>query len=204
MKNDFKVLVGMLTDLGVAVSGILFGLSSVSKPVVAQVNDTTSSPAAETANRTEKSQQVNITGSIPLQSTINQALRSEIQVPMSEAITTAQNTAGGNSSVVAAFLSPLKGFLVYNIGVMSANNTLYKVIVDPGNGEVLYTSEGRQLNSFHQLMLLDTARNLEMKEDLDMVDSSAIGKDMVEDMVKVEANFGIIDNKKSSTASSSS
>jgi uncharacterized membrane protein YkoI len=152
MKNDLKVLVGMLTVLGVAVSGILFGLSSVLQPVVAQVNDTTSSPAAETANRTEKSQQVNITGSIPLQSTINQALRSEIQVLMSEAITTAQNTAGGNSSVVAAFLSPLKGFLVYNIGVMSANNTLYKVIVDPGNGEVLYTSEGRQLNSFHQLM----------------------------------------------------
>ncbi len=152
MKNDLKVLVGMLTVLGVAVSGILFGLSSVLQPVVAQVNDTTSSPAAETANRTEKSQQVNITGSIPLQSTINQALRSEIQVPMSEAITTAQNTAGRNSSVVGAFLSPLKGFLVYNIGVMSANNTLYKVIVDPGNGEVLYTSEGRQLNSFHQLM----------------------------------------------------
>src|SRR5919112_2249864 len=152
MKNHLKVFVGMLTVLGVAVSGILVGLSFISKPVVAQVNNTTSSPAPETVNRTEKSQQVNITGSIPLQSTINQALRSEIQVPMSEAIAMAQNTAGGNSSVIAAFLSPLKGFLVYNIGVMSANNTLYKVIVDPGNGEVLFTSEGQQLDSFHQLM----------------------------------------------------
>jgi hypothetical protein len=32
------------------------------------------------------------------------------------------------------------------------NNTLYKSIVDPGNGEILYTSEGRQLDSFHHMM----------------------------------------------------
>jgi uncharacterized membrane protein YkoI len=119
---------------------------------MAQVNNTTASQTAETAKITEKQHGANITGSIPLQSTIGQALRSEIQVPMAEAITTAQNTAGGNSSVVSAFLSPMKGFLVYNIGVMGANNTLYKLIVDPGNGEVLFTSEGRQLDSFHQLM----------------------------------------------------
>lgn len=151
MKNNSKLFIGMLV-LGVAVSSTLVGLIYSSQFVIAQVNNTTASPTVETVNRTQKQQQVNITGSIPLQSTISQALRSEIQVPMAEAITTAQNTAGENSSVVAAFLSPLKGFLVYNIGVMDANNTLYKVIVDPGNGEVLFTSEGRQLDSFHQLM----------------------------------------------------
>ncbi len=151
MKNNSKLFIGMLV-MGVAVSSTLVGLIYSSQFVIAQINNTTASPTVETVNRTQKQQQVNITGSIPLQSTISQALRSEIQVPMAEAITTAQNTAGGNSSVVAAFLSPLKGFLVYNIGVMGANNTLYKVIVDPGNGEVLYTSEGRQLNSFHQSM----------------------------------------------------
>jgi uncharacterized membrane protein YkoI len=146
-----KLFIGMLV-LGVVVSGILVGLTYNSQFVLAQVNDTTTSPTVETANRTEKQQQVKMTGSIPLQSTISQALRSEIQVPMTEAITTAQSTVGGNSSVVAAFLRPLKGFLVYNIGIMGANNTLHKVIVDPGNGEVLFTSEGRQLDSFHQLM----------------------------------------------------
>jgi hypothetical protein len=151
MKNNSKLFIGMLV-IGVAVSSTLVGLIYSSQFVTAQLNNTTASPTPETVNRAEKQQQLNITGSIPLQSTISQALRSEIQVPMTEAITTAQNTAGGNSSVVAAFLSPLKGFLVYNIGVMSANNTLYKVIVDPGNGGVLFTSEGRQLDSFHQLM----------------------------------------------------
>jgi len=151
MKNNSKLFIGILA-LGVAVSSTLVGLTYNSQFVMAQVNNTTASPTAETAKITEKQHGANITGSIPLQSTIGQALRSEIQVPMAEAITTAQNTAGGNSSVVSAFLSPMKGSLVYNIGVMGANNTLYKVIVDPGNGEVLFTSEGRQLDSFHQLM----------------------------------------------------
>jgi hypothetical protein len=109
-------------------------------------------PPAEPANMTEKSRQLNISGSIPLQSTVSQALRSEIQISMVEAITTVQNTTGENSSVVAAYLSPLQGFLVYNIGVIDANNTAYKLIVDPGNGEILYTSEGRQLDSFQHWM----------------------------------------------------
>jgi uncharacterized membrane protein YkoI len=151
MKDNSKLFIGILV-LGVAVSSTLVDLIYSSQFVIAQVNNTTASPTMETANRTEKQQQVNITGSIPLQSTISQALRSEIQVSMAEAIATAQNTTGGNSSVVSAFLSSLKGFLVYNIGVMGANNTLYKVIVDPGNGEVLFTSEGRQLDSFNQLI----------------------------------------------------
>jgi hypothetical protein len=151
MKNNSKLFVGILV-MGVAVSSTLIGLIYSSQFVMAQVNNTTASPTPETVDRAEKQQQLNITGSIPLQSTISQALRSEIQVPMTEAITTAQNTTGGNSSVVSAFLSPLKGFLVYNIGIMGANNTLYKVIVDPGNGEVLFTSEGRQLDSFNQLI----------------------------------------------------
>ncbi len=151
MNNNSKLFIGILV-MGVAVSSTLVGLIYSSQFVTAQPNNTTASPTPESINRAEKQQQLNITGSIPLQSTISQALRSEIQVPMAEAINTAQNTAGGNSSVVSAILSPLKGFLVYNIGVMGANNTLYKVIVDPGNGEVLFTSEGRQLDSFHQLM----------------------------------------------------
>jgi uncharacterized membrane protein YkoI len=139
--------VSIIILLGVFV-GLTFGLS----PVIAQVNSTAALPTYESANMTEKSRQLNISGLIPLQSTVSQALRSKIQVSMAEAITTVQNTTRENSSVVAAYLSPLQGFLVYNIGVIDANNTLFKLIVDPGNGEILYTSEGRQLDSFHHLM----------------------------------------------------
>jgi hypothetical protein len=152
MEKKLGLYASILAVSNIALLGVLVGLTFGLLPVIAQVNSTATLPTAEPANMTEKSRQLNISGSIPLQSTISQALRSEIQVSMAEAITTVQNTTGGNSSVVAAYLSPLQGFLVYNIGVIDANNTLYKLIVDPGNGEILYTSEGRQLDSFHHLM----------------------------------------------------
>ena len=153
MKRLSSLLIGMLIVFGVDLAGVLVGLTRGSASVVAQENNTAGSPTAETANLTGKPRHAeNITGSIPLQSTIGQALRSEIEVSMSEAVTSAQNNVGGNSSVVAAFLSSLKGFLVYDVAVIDSNNTVYKVIIDPGNGQILYTSEGRQLDSFHLLM----------------------------------------------------
>ena len=155
MKKSLKLLMYTLAVLTVTAAAAVFVTYNYSGYLaMAQANNTSTQMTQDTANITKKQQQqqVNITGSIPIQSTISQALRSEIQVPMDEALTTAQNAVGTNSSVVRAFLSPLKGFLIYNIGVISANNTLYKVIVDPGNGQILYTSEGRQIGSINQLM----------------------------------------------------
>src|SRR5918992_468922 len=152
MEKRLGLYTCMLALSNITLLGVLVSLTFGPSPIMAQVNSTAALPTAESANMTEKSRPLNISGSIPLQSTVSQALRSEIQVSMAEAITTVQNTTGENSSVVAAYLSPLQGFLVYNIGVIDANNTLYKSIVDPGNGEILYTSEGRQLDSFNHLM----------------------------------------------------
>ena len=152
MEKRLGLYTCMLALSNIALLGVLVSLTFGPSLIMAQVNSTAALPTAESANMTEKSRPLNISGSIPLQSIVSQALRSEIQVSMAEAITTVQNTTGENSSVVAAYLSPLQGFLVYNIGVIDANNTLYKSIVDPGNGEILYTSEGRQLDSFNHLM----------------------------------------------------
>jgi hypothetical protein len=80
-----------------------------------------------------------ITGSIPLGSTITGAISSKVKTTLSEAITTAQKTVGSNSSATLAFIRPLNGYLVYDIHVRNnSNNTRYAVIVDPGNGKVLY------------------------------------------------------------------
>jgi uncharacterized membrane protein YkoI len=152
MKKSLKLLMYTLAVLTVTAAALFVTYNYSGFLAMAQANNTSTQVTQDTANITKKQQQVNITGSIPIQSTISQALRSEVQVPMDEALTTAQNAVGTNSSVVRAFLSPLKGFLIYNVGVISTNNTLYKVIVDPGNGQVLYTSEGRQIGSINQLM----------------------------------------------------
>ena len=44
---------------------------------------------------------------------------------------------GSNSSAVAAFIHPERGFLVYDIFVLDPNDSIHRVIVDPGNGKVI-------------------------------------------------------------------
>ncbi|MGB0028493.1 MAG: PepSY domain-containing protein, partial [Nitrososphaeraceae archaeon] len=81
----------------------------------------------------------NITGSIPLGSTISGAISSKVKTTLSDAALVAQKAVGSNTSATLALLRPLNGYLVYDIHVRNnANNTHYAVIVDPGNGKVLY------------------------------------------------------------------
>jgi uncharacterized membrane protein YkoI len=81
----------------------------------------------------------NLTGSIQLGPTIKQAILSKVNISLDKAIPIAQQAVSSNSSVTSAFIRPLNGYLVYDIHVTNNNNnTLYAVIVDPGNGKILY------------------------------------------------------------------
>ena len=81
----------------------------------------------------------NTTGSIPLGSTISGAISSKVKTTLSDAVTIAQRAIGTNTSATLAFIRPLNGYLVHDVHVRNnANNTSYAVIVDPGNGKVLY------------------------------------------------------------------
>jgi hypothetical protein len=81
----------------------------------------------------------NITGSIPLDSTISGAIYSKVKTNLSDAVIIAQKAVGSNTSATLAFIRPLNGYLVYDVHVKNnSNNTSYAVIVDPGNGKVLY------------------------------------------------------------------
>jgi hypothetical protein len=131
--------------------------AGVSSEVLAQVGsssstgskDTTSTPAKTTTTTTIAgianqgnpltNALPNITGSIPLGSTIMGAISSKVKTTLSDAVITAQKTVGSNSSATLAFIRPLNGYLVYDVHVRNnSNNTPYAVIVDPGNGKVLY------------------------------------------------------------------
>jgi uncharacterized membrane protein YkoI len=81
----------------------------------------------------------NITGSIPLRTTISEAIFSKVKTTLSDAVTIAQRAAGTNTSATLAFIRPLNGYLVYDVHVRNnSNNTTTAVIVDAGNGKVLY------------------------------------------------------------------
>jgi uncharacterized membrane protein YkoI len=113
-------------------------------------NKTTTSSTTTTATMVPKREQQqnlysmstssqNWTGSISLFSPIIDAFKSKINTTLNEATTNAIKEVGGgsNSSAVAAFIHPERGFLVYNVFVLDSNNNIHRVIVDPGNGTVL-------------------------------------------------------------------
>jgi hypothetical protein len=107
-----------------------------------QVNDTSfknTSMAKIPSTQPNVQKTINITGSIPLTPTIKSAKTSKVKTTLNNAVLTAQKAVGSNSSATLALARPLNGYLVYDIHVRDdSNNTSYAVIVDPGNGKVLY------------------------------------------------------------------
>jgi hypothetical protein len=79
----------------------------------------------------------NITGSIEIFPKIMQTLRSQMNVSLNDAITTALNAVGQNSSAISASAQTEGDFLVYRVLVLDADNNTHMVLVDPGNGDVL-------------------------------------------------------------------
>jgi uncharacterized membrane protein YkoI len=83
----------------------------------------------------------NVTSSINLMNIIANALGSQIKVSLSNATTTAENSVGNNSHAVAAHLGDENGYLVYTIFVLDPNMNFNRVLVDPGNGQVLSSKQ---------------------------------------------------------------
>lgn len=81
-----------------------------------------------------------IQGSVNLQ----QLLLSNVQTKFTDAA----NTAAGavtNGQVISGSLAVIQGSVVYNFKVIDGTN-IYSVIVDAGNGKVLYTSQGHPIH----------------------------------------------------------
>jgi uncharacterized membrane protein YkoI len=130
----------------IAVAAVILLTATVSAQVLAQTttNSTASKNATSAATtaaneRSNISPLANITGSIPLRSTISEAISSKVKTNLSDAVTIAQKAVGSNTSATLAFVRPLNGYLVYDVHVRNnSNNTTTAVIVDAGNGKVLY------------------------------------------------------------------
>ena len=146
MTNSRIVSKNVLAYGAIFVAAILLLTAAVSSAVLAQTSSTGSKNAATAATITSPNQRnlpnaspVNITGSIPLGSTISSAISSKVKTNLSDAVIIAQKAVGSNTSATLAFIRPLNGYLVYDVHVKNnSNNTSYAVIVDPGNGKVLY------------------------------------------------------------------
>ena len=122
----------------IVVAAVSLLTTTVSSGVLAQ--GVSSTPGnATTSPKQANSNLPNITGSIPLTSTISGALSSKVKTSLSDAVGIAQKAVGPNTSATLGILRPLNGYLVYDIHVRNnADNTTHAVIVDPGNGKILF------------------------------------------------------------------
>lgn len=92
-------------------------------------------------NFTMDSQKSNWTGSVNISNVIRESFDPLIKLSLSEAITSAETNIGNETSAVAAFMHPVKGYLVYVIYLLNNQNEVTKVITDVGTGEILKTKK---------------------------------------------------------------
>jgi len=68
-------------------------------------------------------------------------------IALSVAMAVSENSVE-NAKAMWGKLDVVQGFLVYKVGVLANDNIFHKVVVDAGNGEALYVSEGVSKDSW--------------------------------------------------------
>jgi hypothetical protein len=105
-------------------------------------------PIATAVSPMKGSQMANLTGSVNVKDAIKNFINENQKVTFSQASETAQNQIN-NGTVVAGRLGITQGYLVYTFHVLNGGNeTMSKVIVDAGDGQVLHTSEAHAMKAF--------------------------------------------------------
>jgi hypothetical protein len=94
-----------------------------------------------------------INGSVSIANEASNFINENVKVSFVAAAQTAHGQVT-NGSVLGGHLGIVQGYLVYTFFVAdAANQTGHLVIVDAGNGNVLYTSESQSLGSFGHPMM---------------------------------------------------
>jgi uncharacterized membrane protein YkoI len=94
-----------------------------------------------------------INGSVSVANETSNFINENVKVPFVAAAQTAQGQVT-NGTVFGGHLGVVQEYLVYKFFVAdTANQTGHLVVVDAGNGNVLYTSEGQSFGSFGHPMM---------------------------------------------------
>jgi uncharacterized membrane protein YkoI len=135
----------------------------------------TSSLAQATAQQEQQQQQQRmmrwsgqgmpqINGSVSLANEASNFINENVNVSFVEAALTAQGQLA-NGTVFGGHLGVVQGYLVYTFFVANTSNqTGHLVVVDAGNGNVLYTSEGQPFGSFGHPMMFGPSGGHEFGE----------------------------------------
>jgi uncharacterized membrane protein YkoI len=89
-----------------------------------------------------------INGSVNVVENIGEMVKQNAKVSFPAAAETAQKQIA-NATVVGGHLGVTQGYLTYTYFIVDTNKqNAYRVIIDAGNGNVLYKSEGKPIGSF--------------------------------------------------------
>jgi uncharacterized membrane protein YkoI len=120
------------------------------------MGDHVGSWAGNTASGQEQQQDEQKTminnGTINLEKIIFQAIESEINTSLTQAMATAEKSVSNDSFAVAGFGSDEGGYFAYRIIVATPEMEFYYVKVDPGKGQILETQQvsQKELDKMHK------------------------------------------------------
>ena len=137
----FGILAGVIATMGIT------GMTNISAQ---SMSATTPPPATNDSSQTPG--KANLTGTIDVDKAIADAFKSKVTVNIIDSITTAQNSVGPNSTVKEVELTEAHGYLVYKMKIIGEDMKKYKVLVDPGNGSILYQGEVTYSDYDHKKM----------------------------------------------------
>ncbi len=130
----------------ILISGVLLTMVFLSSPQSNIWAQQTSENNNNTITNFEGQPEIN--GSVSVREGIENFFEQNVKLPFITAVQTAQQQVA-NGTVLAGHLGVTQGYLTYTFSTIdSANDILHKVIVDAGNGQVLYTSEGQDIGAF--------------------------------------------------------
>ena len=106
----------------------------------------------EATNASQYGETPKINGSVNVRDGIKNFFAENAKTPFITGAQTAQNQVA-NGTVLGGHIGVTQGYLTYTYIVANpTNDTAQKVIIDAGNGQVLHTSEGKQMGSTGQSM----------------------------------------------------
>lgn len=100
-----------------------------------------------------------INGTLNVMETMYQAIESKFNVTLVDAITTAEQSVGNGTYAMSANGEEKDGYLVYSIILGSPDMKFTKVLVDPGNGEVLQT---KNISMMEWMMMMHSQGHQDM------------------------------------------
>jgi len=141
MMTKRNTIILMVTAILAVPILLLSGITNVStylSDALVINNSQSPSTSASTLSTNTAYSSPNWVGSIQVSNALSQLIQSKVHTTLGNAAAGAEKAVGINSHATSANLGEERGYLVYTVRIMDGNNNSHKVIVDAGNGRVLF------------------------------------------------------------------